>query len=84
LVLIIAGAVNVIIAVYYYFDIIRRIYLLEPKTKELGQPYTPFFFLRFAVLVPVVFIFFLGFLFVIVPYTYVAGAYFLTYYVTMA
>lgn len=84
LVLVIAGAVNVVIAVYYYFDIVRRMYLLPPETKELGKPYTPFFFLRFAVLVPTVFLFLLGFMFVGVPYQYVSGAYFLTYYVTMA
>lgn len=84
LVLVLAGAVNIVIAVYYYFDIIRRMYLLPPETEELGKPYTPFFFLRFAVLVPMIFLFLLGFMFVGVPYQYVSGAYFLTYYVTMA
>jgi NADH:ubiquinone oxidoreductase subunit 2 (subunit N) len=84
LVLVLAGAVNVVIAVYYYFDIIRRMYLLPPETAELGKPYTPFFFLRFAVLVPMKFLLLLGFMFVGVPYQYVSGAYFLTYYVAMA
>jgi NADH-quinone oxidoreductase subunit N len=101
LVLVIAGVVNVVIAVYYYFDIIRRMYLLEPEPRVITAPMEapersswrfmrpeheirPFLFLRLAVLFPAAFIFILGFLFVTVPYQYVAGAFFLTYYVTMA
>ncbi len=83
-VLIIVGAVNVVIAVYYYFDIIRRMYMLQPQNAAQATPYQPFPLMRFAVLIPFLFLLILGFMFVGVPYQYVSGAYFLTYYVAMA
>ncbi len=84
LALVIVGAVNAVIAAYYYFDVIRRMYLLKPSTVEQQTYFEPFLFQRLAVLIPFIFVFFLGFTFVGAPYDYVRGAYFLTFYVTMA
>jgi len=84
LLLAVVGAINAVIAAYYYLDIIRRIYLERPETVERGTYFEPFLFQRLAVTIPAVFIFFLGWLFASAPYLYVRGAYFLTYYVTMA
>jgi len=82
--LVIVGAINAVIAAFYYLGIIRRIYLELPDTRERGTLFTPFLFQRLAVTFPALLVLFMGFMFVGVPYDYVSQAYFLTYYVTMA
>ncbi len=84
LILVLVGAINAVIGAFYYVGIIRRIYLEVPATRAQGTLFTPFFFQRFAVMVPALGILILGIFFVDVPYRYVADAWFLTYFVSWA
>ncbi len=83
-VMLILALINTIIAVFYYVGIIKRMYLLKPLREELGRPFTPIFFQRAAVLIPSLACLVLGFLFVDAPIEYVRGAWFMTFYTTVA
>lgn len=80
----IIAAINAVIAAFYYLGVIRRIYLLPPSTPEQGKLFIPFLFQRISVMAPAVFVLGLGFIFVQGPYDYARGAWFLTYWVTIA
>jgi len=84
LTLVIVGSINAVISAYYYLSIVRRMYLAEPTTREQATPATPFLFQRLAVAIPAFLVLMLGFFFAQAPYEYVRGAWFLTYYVTIA
>jgi NADH-quinone oxidoreductase subunit N len=82
--MLIAAAINAVIAVFYYVGIIKRVFFYEPLDAEMAKPYVPVLFQRFAILLPVMFIFLMGFLMVGVPYDYVTGAWLLPYSVPVA
>ncbi len=82
--LVLMAIINTIIAVYYYVGIIKRMYLEKPLREELGRPYTPIFFQRIAILIPALVSLVLGFLYVDAPISYAQGAWFMTYYTTVA
>ncbi|MCD6119092.1 NADH-quinone oxidoreductase subunit N [bacterium] len=82
--LVLMAIINTVIAVYYYVGIIKRIYLLKPLRTELARPFTPIFFQRVAVLVPALASLVLGIFYIDAPMNYVKGAWFMTYYTTIA
>ncbi len=84
LILIIVGVINAVIAAFYYLGIVRRIYLEVPSTEQQGTTFVPFLFQRLAVAFPALAVLMLGFIFVQGPYEYVRGAWFLTYWITLA
>lgn len=84
MVMLIAAAVNTVIAVFYYVGIIKRVFFYEPLDEQMAKPYVPVLFQRFAILLPVMFIFLMGFIMVGIPYEYVTGAWLLPYAVPIA
>jgi len=79
LVLVIFAVLATVIGSYYYMMLAYRMWALPPLP-ALARRFEPALFMRLSILVPTLLVFVLGVIFVSVPFDYVKGAWFLTYY----